>query len=107
MRWVGNEIVSASTDNTLKLWDITRRDPRKACVRTYVGHTNEKNFVGLSANADGYIACGSEDNVVHVYAKHASSSPVACYGFNADKPTPIVAQPTRQGWIHLLCRVVS
>ena len=85
VRWVGNEIVSASTDNTLKLWDITRRDPRKACVRTYMGHTNEKNFVGLSANANGYIACGSEDNVVHVYAKH-SSAPVACYGFNAEGP---------------------
>lgn len=87
VHWVGDELVSASTDNTLKLWDIKRNDPRTACVRTYVGHTNEKNFVGLSANADGYIACGSEDNIVHVYAKHASS-PVAHYGF-ADKPTPM------------------
>lgn len=96
VRWVGNEIVSASTDNTLKLWDITRRDPRKACVRTYMGHTNEKNFVGLSANANGYIACGSEDNVVHVYAKH-SSSPVACYGFNAEGATPITQNRRDKG----------
>jgi hypothetical protein len=87
VHWVDDELISASTDNTLKLWDIKRNDPRTACVRTYVGHTNEKNFVGLSANADGYVACGSEDNVVHVYAKH-SSSPVACYSF-AEKPTPM------------------
>ena len=96
VRWVGNEVVSASTDNTLKLWDITRPDPRKACVRTYMGHTNEKNFVGLSANAHGYIACGSEDNVVHVYAKH-SSVPVACYGFNAQGPTPVAQNRRDKG----------
>jgi E3 ubiquitin-protein ligase RFWD2 len=81
VRWIGDEIISASTDNTLKLWDIKCGDPRRMCVRTYTGHTNEKNFVGLSVSQDGYIACGSEDNVVHVYSKH-SSVPVAQYAFN-------------------------
>jgi E3 ubiquitin-protein ligase RFWD2 len=81
VRWIGDEIISASTDNTLKLWDIKCGDPRRMCVRTYMGHTNEKNFVGLSVSQDGYIACGSEDNVVHVYSKH-SSVPVAHYAFN-------------------------
>lgn len=85
--WVGDELLSASTDNTLKLWDVKRNNPQTACVRTYTGHTNEKNFVGLSANADGYIACGSEDNVVHLYAKH-SSVPVSSYSFS-DKPAPV------------------
>jgi len=85
--WVGDELLSASTDNTLKLWDVKRNNPQTACVRTYSGHTNEKNFVGLSANADGYIACGSEDNVVHLYAKH-SSVPVSSYSFS-DKPAPV------------------
>ncbi|CAI5480785.1 unnamed protein product, partial [Closterium sp. Yama58-4] len=63
-------IVSASTDNTLKLWDLNHAcsqqagggvDGASACTRTFTGHTNEKNFVGLTV-ADGYIACGSETN---------------------------------------------
>lgn len=37
-------------------------------IRTLKGHTNEKNFVGLSVNSD-YIACGSETNEVCVYHK--------------------------------------
>lgn len=37
-------------------------------ARTFRGHTNEKNFVGLTVNND-YIACGSETNEVVVYHK--------------------------------------
>lgn len=37
-------------------------------VRTFKGHTNEKNFVGLTVNSE-YIACGSESNEVYVYHK--------------------------------------
>ncbi len=37
-------------------------------VRTLQGHTNEKNFVGLTVNNE-YIACGSETNEVFVYHK--------------------------------------
>lgn len=37
-------------------------------IRTFRGHTNEKNFVGLTVNS-GYIACGSESNEVYVYHK--------------------------------------
>lgn len=65
-------LVSASTDNTLKLWDLkkTRLDGLSpdACSLTFRGHTNEKNFVGLSV-LDGYIACGSETNEVYAYYK--------------------------------------
>lgn len=35
---------------------------------TFRGHTNEKNFVGLSVNSE-YMACGSETNEVFVYHK--------------------------------------
>ncbi len=45
--------MNRSTDSELKLWDINSG----TCKRTYKGHTNEKNFVGLSVSAD-YIACG-------------------------------------------------
>ncbi|KAJ3313799.1 hypothetical protein HDU76_002555 [Blyttiomyces sp. JEL0837] len=37
-------------------------------LRTYSGHVNEKNFVGLSVNSTGeFIACGSETNSVFAY----------------------------------------
>ncbi|KAJ3058209.1 coatomer subunit alpha, partial [Podochytrium sp. JEL0797] len=37
-------------------------------IRSYSGHTNEKNFVGLSINATGdFISCGSENNSVCTY----------------------------------------
>ncbi|XP_075476925.1 protein SPA1-RELATED 2-like [Primulina tabacum] len=63
-------LVTASTDNTLKIWNLNKTSSnsisRNACVSTLRGHTNEKNFVGLSV-ADGYITCGSETNEVFAY----------------------------------------
>ncbi|XP_072952976.1 E3 ubiquitin-protein ligase COP1-like [Typha angustifolia] len=72
-----NELASASTDSTLRLWDVKENCP----VRTYRGHTNEKNFVGLTVN-DEYIACGSETNEVYVYHK-AIPKPAACHRFTS------------------------
>ncbi|XP_050935571.1 E3 ubiquitin-protein ligase COP1 isoform X2 [Cucumis melo] len=62
-----SELASASTDSTLRLWDVKENLP----VRTFRGHTNEKNFVGLTVNNE-YIACGSETNEVFVYHKEIS-----------------------------------
>ena len=60
MRFMGSgEVISASTDSTLRLWDLHSQ----ASMRTYRGHMNEKNFVGLSADGE-FIACGSEQNEV-------------------------------------------
>ena len=42
-----------STDSQLKLWNISKPH----CLRTFKGHINEKNFVGLASNGD-YVACG-------------------------------------------------
>lgn len=58
------DIVSASTDSQLKLWNVNASH----CLRSYVGHTNEKNFVGLATDGD-YIACGSENNSLYIYYK--------------------------------------
>ncbi|XP_004293335.1 PREDICTED: E3 ubiquitin-protein ligase COP1-like isoform X1 [Fragaria vesca subsp. vesca] len=58
------ELASASTDSTLRLWDVKKNLP----LCTYRGHMNEKNFVGLAVSND-YIACGSETNEVFVYHK--------------------------------------
>ncbi|XP_059437496.1 E3 ubiquitin-protein ligase COP1-like [Corylus avellana] len=74
-----NELASASTDNTLRLWDVKENLP----LRTYRGHVNEKNFVGLSVNSE-YIACGSETNEVFVYHK-AISKPMAWHRFGSSE----------------------
>lgn len=60
-----HQIVSAGTDGHLKLWS-TKKPP--FCLRSFRGHINEKNFVGLATNND-YLACGSEDNSLCVYYK--------------------------------------
>lgn len=61
------ELVSASTDSQLKLWDISKPH----CLRSFKGHLNEKNFVGLATDGD-YVACGSENNALYIYYKGLS-----------------------------------
>ncbi|KAI8380611.1 WD40-repeat-containing domain protein [Choanephora cucurbitarum] len=76
VKWMNdNEIISASTDSTLKLWD---RESGQ-CIRTFQGHQNEKNFVGLSVSED-WISCGSESNRLYAYHKQ-STVPVATFKF--------------------------
>jgi len=75
-----DEIVSASTDSTLKLW----KNGQTECVRTFAGHTNEKNFVGLAVNGD-YVCCGSENNGVYAYYK-MMSKPIVGYKFGSSNP---------------------
>ncbi|KAK1268307.1 Protein SPA1-RELATED 4 [Acorus gramineus] len=79
-------LVSASTDNTLKLWDLSMNTSRvlDTPVQTFTGHTNIKNFVGLSIS-DGYIATGSETNEVFVYHK-AFPMPVLSFKFEGPDP---------------------
>ncbi|CAA3024176.1 SPA1-RELATED 4-like isoform X1 [Olea europaea subsp. europaea] len=65
-------LVSASTDNTLKLWDLSMCTSRvlNCPLQTFTGHLNVKNFVGLSV-CEGYIATGSETNeVTHAHASY-------------------------------------
>lgn len=61
------DIVSASTDSQLKIWNVNSAH----CVRSLQGHTNEKNFVGLATDGE-YVACGSENNSLYVYYKGLS-----------------------------------
>ncbi|PWA54362.1 hypothetical protein CTI12_AA436400 [Artemisia annua] len=73
-----SELASASTDSTLRLWDVKENMP----LRTFRGHTNEKNFVGLNVNND-YLACGSETNEAFVYHKDISR-PAAWHKFSSE-----------------------
>ncbi|OVA14916.1 Protein kinase domain [Macleaya cordata] len=79
-------LVSASTDNSLKLWDLSTCTSRviDSPLQTFSGHTNLKNFVGLSIY-DGYIATGSETNEVFIYHK-AFPMPVMSFKFNSTDP---------------------
>lgn len=87
-------IVSASTDNTLKLWDLRKSSASglstNACSMTFTGHTNEKNFVGLTA-FDGYIACGSETNEVFSYYK---TLPMSITSHKFGSIDPVTGQET-------------
>ncbi|KAI3466109.1 hypothetical protein Pfo_022772 [Paulownia fortunei] len=79
-------LVSASTDNTLKLWDLSMCTSRvlDCPLQSFTGHLNVKNFVGLSVS-EGYIATGSETNEVFVYHK-AFPMPALSYKFNSTDP---------------------
>ncbi|KAF2567197.1 hypothetical protein F2Q68_00023721 [Brassica cretica] len=81
-------IVTASTDNSLKLWNLNKTNSSGlspgACSMTYKGHTNQKNFVGLSV-LDGYIACGSETNEVYSYYR-SLPMPMTSYKFGSVDP---------------------
>ncbi|WPT13614.1 E3 ubiquitin-protein ligase COP1 [Picochlorum sp. SENEW3] len=69
VRWSGlEEIVSASTDSSLRLWNTAATSAEE---RIFRGHRNEKNFVGLGVR-DNFFACGSETHEVYVYYKPLS-----------------------------------
>uniref|UniRef100_A0AAF5Q6T2 RING-type domain-containing protein n=1 Tax=Wuchereria bancrofti TaxID=6293 RepID=A0AAF5Q6T2_WUCBA len=70
-----NEVVSASTDSNLRLWDVVSGK----CIRTMKGHQNERNFVGLATDGN-HIVCGSENNHLYLYHK-GLCDPLMCYDF--------------------------
>ena len=85
------EIVSASTDSQLKLWSTEASTSSSSSTeatsqRTFRGHTNEKNFVGLSTSGgtSELIACGSENNALYLYCK-GLSQPLMHYKFDVVK----------------------
>ncbi|KAK7317757.1 hypothetical protein RJT34_02245 [Clitoria ternatea] len=79
-------LVSASTDNTSKLWDLSVCASRviESPIQSFTGHINVKNFVGLSVS-DGYIATGSETNEVFIYHK-AFPMPAISFKFGNSDP---------------------
>lgn len=92
-----SELVSASTDSTLKLWSTQDLQ----CKRTYTGHTNEKNFVGLSTS-DDFIACGSENNAVYCYYK-SLSKPVISHKFTKERTTDVEEPEDTANFVSSVC----
>lgn len=58
----------------------------KPLLSMTAGHTNQRNFVGLSVNAQGYLACGSESNEVFAYY-HSLPLPLASHPFTLEPGT--------------------
>ncbi|AQK88679.1 Protein SUPPRESSOR OF PHYA-105 1 [Zea mays] len=99
-------LVSASTDNTLKIWDLNQTNcsglSTDSCSLTLNGHTNEKNFVGLSVH-DGYITCGSETNEVFSYYK-TFPMPITSHRFGSIDPiTGQVTNEDNQQFVSSVC----
>ncbi|KAL6757872.1 WD40-repeat-containing domain protein [Haematococcus lacustris] len=95
VRWLdSSQLVSASTDSSLRLWDNMgwgAAGGQEApvgwgrLVRTYTGHVNERNFVGLAASEE-VLAAGSETGEVCVYLK-STPTPCLCHKLCSSKPT--------------------
>lgn len=98
-----SSIVSSSTDNTIKLWDLSMSASRVISnpAQTFTGHTNLKNFVGLSIS-DGYFATGSETNEVFVYQK-AFPMPVLSYNFGCVDPISGIEDSDANQFISSVC----
>ncbi|KAI3988356.1 hypothetical protein MKX01_012145 [Papaver californicum] len=94
-------LVSASTDNSLKLWDLSACTSHiiDSPLQTFTGHTNSRNFVGLSVY-DDYITTGSETNEVFVYHK-AFPMPVLSFKFN--NTDPLSCQEVEEPFISSVC----
>ncbi|KAL3098460.1 hypothetical protein niasHS_000011 [Heterodera schachtii] len=85
-----NEVVSASTDSNLRLWDVSTGK----CLQTMRGHQNEKNFVGLATDGT-HVICGSENNQLYMYYK-AIGEPLLSFDFGkrcVSYPSPPVVPP--------------
>eukprot|EP00005_Dracoamoeba_jomungandri_P003709 CAMPEP_0174253190 /NCGR_PEP_ID=MMETSP0439-20130205/2582_1 /TAXON_ID=0 /ORGANISM="Stereomyxa ramosa, Strain Chinc5" /LENGTH=523 /DNA_ID=CAMNT_0015334093 /DNA_START=282 /DNA_END=1853 /DNA_ORIENTATION=- len=64
-----SQLVSASTDSTLKLWDFSKvgqKEGESRSIRTFRDHTNKCAFVGLDTTGQ-YITTGSETNTLYTY----------------------------------------
>ncbi|VVB00372.1 unnamed protein product [Arabis nemorensis] len=96
-------LVSSSTDNSLKLWDLSMSNSgvNETPLHSFMGHTNAKNFVGLSVS-DGYIATGSETNEVFVYHK-AFPMPVLSYMFKTIDPVSGIEVEDASQFISSVC----
>lgn len=70
-----SEVMAACVNSSLGLWDLARLER----VRTYTGHANVRNFVGMDVNGD-HVVCGSETSQVRgrrAAVSASSAQPVA------------------------------
>ncbi|KAK9797014.1 hypothetical protein WJX73_005769 [Symbiochloris irregularis] len=109
VKFLGSRLITSSVDSTLGWWNLEGPSPHYGTppllqfsgpgrLRTISGHTNHKNFVGLSVReADSLIACGSE--MGQAFAYHTSwdtplaAAPVHRSGSNGARDVGCNGQP--------------
>ncbi|CAL5336372.1 unnamed protein product [Camellia sinensis] len=91
-----DELASASTDSTLRLWDVKENLP----VRTFRGHTNEKNFVGLTAISRQVTRHKFGSQEMDDTDEDAGSYFISAVCWKSDSPTMLAANS--QGTIKVL-----
>lgn len=58
----GNYLLSASLDNTLKLWSVYKS---KSCIRTYKGHFKGVKDVLFDNDGSSFLSCSYDNNVIY------------------------------------------
>jgi protein suppressor of PHYA-105 1 len=124
VRWLtGEQLVSASTDSTVKLWSVPtlaavgsstvgssaaaaasgREAAVAACLGTYTGHSNERNFIGLAVlpgvpgASSGSASSSGGGNSSTVYSgsgRGATAVPVGGYIMCGSETNEVVAYHT-------------
>ncbi|GMR32597.1 hypothetical protein PMAYCL1PPCAC_02792 [Pristionchus mayeri] len=72
-----HNLISAAIDSSIQLWNLDKETWK--CERTFKGHLNEKNFVGLATNGEHFVT-GSEGNDIVLYHQFFSN-PMATTNF--------------------------
>ncbi|RHY30405.1 hypothetical protein DYB32_007720, partial [Aphanomyces invadans] len=67
----GDRLVSASSDRSLKVWDVNFRSGQ-SCTHVLMGHSGPVTCVALGGPADPTICSGSADGVVKVWDLRAT-----------------------------------
>ena len=128
VRFMGrSEAVTASVDGSLALWDLGSAAGVARPARSFRGHVNAKNFVGLAVlEAERLIACGSETGAAVGYhtswATPLATRAVSCRRANAggefvtavcwrtgaaDSMGPVLAAALSDGDVRLLRLVAA
>lgn len=117
VRWLGGEqLVTASTDNTLKLWSVptmasagiahcaggreaSASAASTACITAYGGHLNQRNFIGLAVlpGSPGNSSSGGLGRSSGSSSRPASGY-IVCgsetnevYAYHTSMPVPVAA----------------
>lgn len=73
VRIVGSRLYASVVNSTVQMYDLAALSDglTPAPIAEFKGHLNERNFVGLAVNQDGYVFSGSETNEVAMYHNSA------------------------------------